>query len=117
MISPKIENGDFVVNEGDLVMVSGDEELIQSVLSILLTRKGEFSLDPEYGLSHETIFAKGTSEEEIKDDIIEALSKDSRIGAVNNITLSTEGRTLKITLSIQKQDETELTIDEVELNA
>ncbi|QSX19986.1 DUF2634 domain-containing protein [Priestia megaterium] len=117
MISPKLEGGDLVVENGNLIMISGDEELIQSVQSILRTRKGEFFLDPEYGLSYDNLLGKGASEAEIRDDIIEALSKDDRIGAVTNISFIKEGRTLKISLTIQKQDETELTIDEVELNA
>jgi phage baseplate assembly protein W len=117
MISPKLEGGDLVVENGNLIMISGDEELIQSVQSILRTRKGEFFLDPEYGLSYDNLLGKGASEAEIRDDIIEALSKDDRIGTVTNISFVKEGRTLKISLTIQKQDETELTIDEVELNA
>jgi phage baseplate assembly protein W len=117
MISPKLENGDLVVKDGNLVMISGDEELIQSVQSTLRTRKGEFFLDPEYGLSYNNLLGKAISEEEARDDIIEALSKDERIGAVKDISFLKEGRTLKVSLTIQKQDETELTIDEVDLNA
>ncbi|MGE7716970.1 DUF2634 domain-containing protein [Priestia megaterium] len=117
MISPKLEGGDLVVENGNLIMISGDEELIQSVQSILKTRKGEFFLDSEYGLAYDNLLGKGASEAEIRDDIIEALSKDACIGAVTNISFVKEGRTLKISLTIQKQDETELTIEEVELNA
>lgn len=119
MKSPKLLNRDLVIENNDLVMVDEDEELIQSVRATLMTRKGEFFLDPEYGVSYDNLLGKGTSEEEARDDIIEALSKDERIGSVTNITFvdNSETRTRKISLTIQKQDETELTIDEVELNA
>lgn len=119
MISPKLLDGDLVIENNDLAMVNNDEELIQSVRTTLMTRKGEFFLDPEYGVSYENLLGKGTSEEEARDDIIEALSKDERIGSVTDITFNENLslRTRTISLTIQKQDETELALNEVELNA
>lgn len=119
MKSPKLQDRDLVIENNDLVMIDDDEELIQSVKNTLLTRKGEVFLGSEDGMSYENLLGKGTSQEEARDDIIEALSKDERIGSVTNITFIDDPvfRTRKISLTIQKQDETELTIDEVELNA
>lgn len=119
MKSPKLQNGDLVLEDNDLILISDDEELIQSVRNTLLTRKGEFFLDPEEGVSHDNLLGKGTSDEEARDDIIEALSRDERIQAVIDImfTDNLETRRRQVSLTIQKPDETELTIDEVELNA
>ncbi|PFJ03223.1 DUF2634 domain-containing protein [Priestia megaterium] len=119
MKSPKLQDRDLVIENNDLVLINDDEELIQSVQNTLLTRKGEFFLDPEEGVSHDNLLGKGTSNEEARDDIIEALSRDERIQAVSNITFidNLETRVRQISLTIQKLDETELTIDEVELNA
>lgn len=119
MKSPKLQNGDLVIENNDLILISDDEELIQSVRNTLLTRKGEFFLDPEEGVSHDNLLGKGTSDEEARDDIIEALSRDERIQAVTDImfTDNLETRRRQVSLTIQKQDDTELTIDEVELNA
>jgi len=120
MISPKLQNGDLVIENNDIAMIDNDEELIQSIKMLLSIRKGESSLDPEVGLSYNNVLGKSANQEEARDDIIEALSQDDRVASVTDIMFIDDfknSRTRKISLTIEKADGSELTINEVELNA
>ncbi|KRI55732.1 DUF2634 domain-containing protein, partial [Acinetobacter baumannii] len=83
MIAPKLKDGDLVIENGNLIMVEGDEELAQSVAATLQTRKGEFFLEPEHGMSFRNMLGKVADQDETRDDIIEAISQESRVQSVN----------------------------------
>lgn len=111
--APKLVNGDLVIENNELVMIDGDEELVQSVQAILGTRKGEFFLDSEHGLSHENILGKPASQELARDDIIEALMQEERVASVPSISFEDDKskRKRNVNLSIEKTDGTQLSID------
>ncbi|CAM4013007.1 DUF2634 domain-containing protein [Mesobacillus zeae] len=119
MISPKIIDGDLVFENGDWIFAEGNEELVQSVEAILQTSKGEFFLEEEHGLSHSNLVGKEANQEEVRDDIIEALSQEERIASVRDITFfdnkKIRHRTVNITL--EKGDGSQLTLEEVSLDA
>ncbi|KIL72515.1 DUF2634 domain-containing protein [Bacillus badius] len=106
MIAPKIENGDIVIKNGEWVFVEGDEELAQSVESVLQTQRGEFFLDEEGGLRHENLFGKHTDENVLRDDIIEAVSQEDRVNAVTDIQIIDDKKARKrsVLLSIEKEN-------------
>lgn len=118
MNSPKLIDGDLVIENGNLLMIEGDEELAQSVRSVLQTRKGEFFLDPEHGMSFDNLLGKTANQDETRDDIIEALSQIDELQAVNEVTFIDDRRARKrnVVLSIEKSNAEELVI-EVPLNA
>ncbi|MBF4022229.1 DUF2634 domain-containing protein [Burkholderia pseudomallei] len=88
MKSPKIdENGDLVFLNGDVVWVDGAEEIVQSVTSIIQTRKGEWFLNDGFGLSHEHIFVKSPDLNMIEDDLREAIGQEERITEITDIEL------------------------------
>jgi len=118
MFSPKIVDGDIVIENGNVVMVEDDEDLAQSVEMVLGTRKGEFFLDPDHGLSFDNLLGKQADEFEARDDIIEAISQEDRVSAVTDISFiddrSARKRSVKVT--VQKQDGTEIDIGEVDVD-
>jgi phage baseplate assembly protein W len=117
MIAPKLVDGDLVVENGELVMIDGDEELAQSIRSILETRKGEFFLEPEHGLSFENLFGKTAYPDELRDDIIEAVSQEPRVESITNVQIfdNRETRKRSVNLTIQKENGEEVEIGEVNL--
>ncbi|MDE3837943.1 hypothetical protein C0966_00780 [Bacillus methanolicus] len=117
MIAPKLVDGDLVVENGELVMIDGDEELAQSIRSILETRKGEFFLEPEHGLSYENLLGKNTNKEALRDDIIEAVSQEPRVESIPDIQIIDDRKARKrsVKLTIQKETGELVEIGEVEL--
>lgn len=119
MMAPKIENGDLVIENNDFILIDGDEELAQSIKTVLLTQKEEFFLNPEHGLFRENILGKEANQTAATDDIIEAISQEERIESTEEINF-TDDRNLRIrdiSLTLQKVDGETLTIEEVELDA
>jgi phage baseplate assembly protein W len=118
MISPKIVDGDIVIDEnGDIVMVEDDEELAQSVRSILETRKGEFFLEPNHGVSFDNLLGKQANQHEARDDIIEAVSQEARVAAVTEVVITDDRKTRKrsVNVTVQKEDGTQVEVGEVNI--
>lgn len=117
MISPKIVDGDIVIDNGDIVMVEDDEELAQSIQSILQTRKGEFFLEPDHGLSFDNLLGKQANQHEARDDIIEAVSQEPRVAAVTDVVISDDRKIRKrsVIVTIQKEDGTQVEVGDVNI--
>ncbi|WP_100488548.1 DUF2634 domain-containing protein [Sporolactobacillus pectinivorans] len=117
MKAPLIDqNGDLVFQNGDMVMVDGDQELVQSVESILKTVKGELFMDEDFGLSHDNLVGKQADKDATHDDIVEAISQESRISSVEEIDFNDDRskRTRSISLSMTKADQTgEISLNDV----
>ena len=118
MNSPKIINGDLVIKSNDFVMTTDDEDIIQSVQAVLQTRKEEFFLDLEHGLVRDNIIGKQASQDDARDDVIEAVSQDERIESVEEIifTDDRQKRTRTISLTLQKTDGETVQMEGVELD-
>lgn len=119
MIAPKLIDGDLVIENGNLIFVEGDEELAQSVKSALQTRKGEFFLAPEHGMSFDNMVGKVANQDEARDDLIEATSQESRVRSVISVTFTDDkmARKRSVKLTIEKEDGTTLNVGEVPLDA
>lgn len=90
-------NGDLVIENGDLVMIDGNEELRQCVERILTTNKNEWFLNTEFGLDYSAIQGKGKTKESIKLAITEAIFQEPRIKQVDIIDIEIDkNRHLKI---------------------
>jgi phage baseplate assembly protein W len=109
--------GDFVFEQGSFLMVENDLDLAQSVSFILQTAKGEWFLNPDLGLDRDALLAKNFNESLARDSIIEALSYESRIMAVEEIKFTKLGRSLFVDLVVRKQDETTLQLEGVSVLA
>lgn len=119
MIAPKLKDGDLVIENNELILIDGDEELAQSIRSALQTRKGEFFLEPEHGLVFDNLIGKAANQDEARDDIIEATSQEPQVSSVTDIVFTDDRKTRKraVNLTIEKEDGTQIPVGEVPFNA
>ncbi|MFP7414370.1 DUF2634 domain-containing protein [Priestia filamentosa] len=119
MLAPKLKDGDLVIEDNNLIMVEDDEELAQSVKSVLQTRKGEFFLDEEHGMSFDNILGKVADQAATRDDIIEAVSQEERIRSVTDVSFSDNPKTRirEVKMTLEKEDGAELELEEVVIGA
>ena len=73
------DKGDLIIENGDLVMIDGDEEIAQSMERRLSTNKNEWFLDLDFGLDYEAIRGKGVTRDRVELAITEAIYQDERI--------------------------------------
>lgn len=76
-------NGDLIIENGDLVIVDKHEEIRQSIERILTTNVGEWFLDMGFGLDYQAVQGKGKTKERIKLAITEAIYQEPRIKTVD----------------------------------
>lgn len=111
----KITNGDLVISAGDFAMIEGDEELAQAVRSTMETARGEWFLDPDFGMMREPFEEKPYNEEEQRSAVIEAATEDDRIASVENLVIAFDRGVRKqmIAFDLIKSDGEVVTIEEV----
>lgn len=103
MKSPLLNaSGDIVIRNNDFVMLEGDEELAQCVRVTYKTDKGEYFLDPTFGLNKEPLLAKQFDEVEATDAIVEATGQEERIESVTNVTFNKINRLLEVNVELVK---------------
>ena len=98
-IDLKVTNDDLVRVNGKTVLTSNLEEIKQSIKNRLLTRKGEFFIDTEYGLEYDNVFStvnKNLSNETVELEIRTCILQDSRVDTVDVEVLKKEKDTLYI---------------------
>jgi hypothetical protein len=113
MIDLKLDGeSDLKFNENDLQLVSGVDEVIQSVQTLLKTRLGEFFGDTDMGLDQSDILGKNFNEQYAMSDITETLQQDSRVTAVTEISFEKEDRNLicYVTFEIDETIESKLEV-------
>lgn len=118
MFSPKIVDGDLIIDDnGDFVMVEDDEELAQSVTMVLQTRKEEFFLDLDHGLVFDNLVGKEASQDEAYEDILEAVSQEERIASVDAVSFDDDRKQRKrsVSLTLQKENGETLMLEGVGL--
>lgn len=67
------ENGDVILENGEIRMVSVEELIRQTVQSVLGTNKGEWFLNINEGIDYSAIFERGASDEVIRNEICAGL--------------------------------------------
>lgn len=108
-------DGDFVFDGRDLQLVSGVDEIKQTVANNLRTRKEEFSLDENIGLDRTYLLGKDFDEEIGRADIVEAICQDERVQQVDEIdfTKDSHKRNVAATVSFTALDGTKVSIEQV----
>ncbi|KRO15908.1 contractile injection system sheath initiator [Lacticaseibacillus saniviri] len=106
MIDFKLDHDDDVVFDiDDIAETSGIDEVMQAVSILLKTRMGEFFADEEMGLDTEYVLGKAYNEAYATGAITDAMQKDSRVTAVNDISLTVvENRNLVATVEFMADD-------------
>lgn len=117
----QFKDGDLNITN-DINLVSGNDELIQSITLVLSIFKGEFAPEPTIGTDYNSHFFKKYSEENVQGmrmDIQAALEQEPRIQTINNIDLNLDETTrhLIVNLSLKIIGDENNTEMEVDLNA
>lgn len=111
----KVENGDFVFDAaGNLEWVEGNEEIVQGVKMNLSVRKGEFELDEWIGLDQSFLGERNPIEEEVIDNILEALQVMTDQGIIEgaeDINVTNQNGEMDLSLRILKTDGTEINFE------
>jgi hypothetical protein len=94
-----LEGNDLMIQKDNLVIIENEKEVAQSLSALLNIRKGEFMLDEHVGMEQENMLGKNVNFEEVRDDIIEALSQDERVELVDNVAIKVENRKANVTFN------------------
>lgn len=114
----KLQDGDLVIEKGDLVMVEGVDELRQTVYIGMQTNQGEWFLNPEVGIRHSVFFGKKPNDEEMRAEIIRGAMQDERIQTVEDIQIERDMKNRKLTVTFRATTAGGESIDgEVEIGA
>jgi hypothetical protein len=109
------ENGDYVMVNGEFVIIEGDEQLTQEVRMAVQTNKGEWFLDVDEGLNRDALFAKKFDENNAKNSIIESLMRLSEPLSVETITFNRVNRLLLVDMILRKEDGARLIVEGVNI--
>ncbi|MCM3413514.1 DUF2634 domain-containing protein [Metabacillus litoralis] len=85
MKSLKLLNGDLVIENGDFVMIDGDDEKSQRISEIIGVNLGEWFLDESLGIDFSLFFEKPLNREAIEDGIVEAIQ--SRVDDIERVEI------------------------------
>jgi phage baseplate assembly protein W len=115
MLAPKIDDDyDIIINDkGNIEMLSGLDEIAQSIQILLSVNKGEWAFNIDFGLDYSAFIDESSNLEYIKAKILQALDTDERIIEVEEFDMEfiPETRTIKIDLKMRVQNgETEETL-------
>ncbi|MGY4689354.1 hypothetical protein [Salibacterium sp. K-3] len=110
MKSLKVDRtGDLVMENGDLVEVSGKDEVVQNFRDLLKINKNEWFLDPSQGFDFRVKRGKNVDEEEVRDAIEDVVDQADGVDSVENIQMDDTERkdrhmTLRFTVVLENGD-------------
>lgn len=113
MKSLKIEGGDIVIENGELVVIDGEAEEAQCIERVLTTNQGEWFLNTLHGMDYTQIFAKPFDEDRARLSIIEAIHQDPRVESVEEIEFQVDRAKRHMTVHVQVKMISGNTIEEV----
>lgn len=120
------ENGDLIIENGEMQTVTGKEELAQGIRTIISNQLGDASLEPDLGMDYENLIGEGFNEAFAQADFEDAiLEQEPRVVAITDTEFSLDHKTrilsvnLKMTVDMnqtgieddQEEIEQEVTID------
>lgn len=111
-------DGDIQIGpDRNIVMVEGDDELLQAVRINLATNIGEWFLDLDFGLDYSHIFKKQFNEDRVRAEVVKAVHQEERVRKVTDYRFEFDRatRTASIYFKFTKLDGAELE-GEVELD-
>ncbi|WP_251954354.1 DUF2634 domain-containing protein [Levilactobacillus brevis] len=120
------ENGDLVIENGEMQTITGKEELAQGIRTIISNQLGDASLEPDLGMDYENLIGEDFNEAFAQADFEDAiLEQEPRVVAITDTTFNLDHKTrilsvnLKMTVDMnqtgieddQEEIEQEVTID------
>lgn len=104
-------DGDIVIENLDIALISKAEELAQCVQNILGIRLGEFIFEKNIGLDRSNLIGKNFHEDYLKQDISHAIKEqDDRIIFIDNIKLERKDRKLFVKFDAKGTGDIELEV-------
>ncbi|AWP46354.1 hypothetical protein CCS05_05210 [Levilactobacillus brevis] len=97
------KNGDVIIDDGDIAMISDNEEISQRIATTLRTRLNEFEpVDEPMGLTRENALGKAFNEDFLREDIEDAITSqvDERI-SVQEINFDENEATRSLAVDIK----------------
>lgn len=101
MKSLRLNNeGDLVMENGELQTISSKDELVQCVRQLLRINIGEWFLDPSMGFDQFSILGeKRINEEDIREALVYTIEQESRIDSIESINIEFDNRTRELHIS------------------
>lgn len=97
------ETMDIPIDEdGNMVLIYGDETTAQCVRLTLLTWKGGFPLNESHGTDYERIFGRRRSDlesDEVEEVLREAIFQETDVEQIDQLDAETDGRELNVAFS------------------
>lgn len=97
------KNGDVIIDDGDIAMISDNEEISQRIATTLRTRLNEFEPEEDsWGLTRENALGKAFNEDFLREDIEDAITSqvDDRI-SVQEINFDENEATRSLAVDIK----------------
>ncbi|AVM69059.1 hypothetical protein C3V36_07285 [Lachnospiraceae bacterium oral taxon 500] len=98
----QVKGNDLVLENGDFKIISGEDEILQSLERILTTRKGEWFLNEEIGLDYSELEKKEVDQELLRLSVIEAVLQEERVQEVLDLIIEWDRakRALKLSFNL-----------------
>lgn len=101
----KTVNGDIIIEDGDIALTDGVDELRQNLEHRYSFNKGEWFLDIDMGLDYKEIVGKGVPDSQVNVTIRECGFQDDRVTRVDNIDTIREKRKAHIRFDITDEED------------
>jgi phage baseplate assembly protein W len=113
----KLIDGDLVFEKGDFQANEGEEEIQHCAEIILGTNKGEWFLNPEFGIDFNNLVGKVTNGQ-IENEILEGLAQEPRIESIERVEITRNKQNRKATVTFEATLANDETLEsEVTVNA
>lgn len=100
------DQGDFEQDDkGSVAMVNGLDEIAQSCMIALNTRKGGWVLDTNEGLDWGAVIGSNVHDQFVTAAIRETLLEDPRIDDIHDVDFEREARVLKVHITIEVKNQ------------
>lgn len=90
------DNGDVIIENGRIRMVSGEELIRQTAETVLGTQKGEWFLNLNEGLDYSRLLGHGVSEDLIRNEIQSGLLQVDRSFVIDRMQIRKDANTRKL---------------------
>lgn len=99
-------------DSGNLRLVTGEDEIVERISTYLLTDKGEYSDDPEFGIDSKYYRERPEAEWPlIRRDLISKVTDITGVKMVDNLDISIDPKTRRLVFDLRITTETDSQID------
>lgn len=106
----QLEQGDIVIKNKDIMLISEDDLLRQKIEQVLGTNKGEWEFDEEEGIPFSELLTKQLDEDRVEDAIRSALLQVDETLELEALEIKKEERTAYIQFVVKKENGTMLEV-------